>query len=108
MKVFDLYGISAADLEEAKKAVEGVLGETLNPHESSYRCGAYYGLDLPHGGSITLQRNYDEFEDEWTEEEFKEIPFLLYVDGHQSPDDVREAMNQRVSNSTFLKRDELE
>jgi len=107
MKIFDLYGINVVSLDEAKEAVEGVLKVSLNPHDSSYHCGAYYRLDLPDGGSIILQQNFDEYEDEWTEAGFREMPFLLYVSNHPSPDDVRESMNQEVLSSTFLKRDEV-
>lgn len=108
MKIFDLYGISVDSLQEAKESVESALREPLNAHESSHHCGAYYRLDLPDGGSIILQQNFDDFENEWTEEAFKEMPFLLYVSKHQSPDHIREAMNREVTNSSFLKRDELE
>lgn len=79
MKTYDLYGIDVPDLDAARRLVEGILGIRLVAHESGYHNGAYYRLGDVGSEHFILQRNHDTFEDEWTEPDFKEKTFLLYV-----------------------------
>src|SRR5687767_9068848 len=79
MKTYDLYGIDATDLDAARRLVEGLLELRLVAHESSYHCGDYYRLGDVGAENFILQHNYDSFEVEWTEPEFQEKKFLLYV-----------------------------
>jgi hypothetical protein len=91
-KVFDLYGVLANSIEDACSAVERAIGERLNAHESSYRGGDYYRLHSVGQEHFILQRNFDEFEGEWHEENFQDMPFLLYVNETRRSDDLREAL----------------
>ncbi len=79
MTIFDLYGLQNTTLEGARVAVEAALGAGLVAHESGYHAGAYYRLGRTGSEHFILQRNYDDFEEEWMEPEFKEYPYLLYV-----------------------------
>jgi len=76
---YDLYGIECADIGVARAIVEGALKITLVAHESGYRCGEYFRYKDVGDEHFILQKNYDEFEDEWTEESFSQYPQLLYV-----------------------------
>jgi hypothetical protein len=104
MNIFDLYGISSSSMTEAKECVEEALGLSLIAHESSYHCGDYWRLDLPVGASLILQQNYDPFDDEWTEAEFQDSPFLLYVSKHPCADDLRVKLGKPVLSITHLRR----
>lgn len=74
-----LYGIAMHDLEEAKTIVEQVLGHSMRPHDSSYRGGFYWRVDLPNEASIVLRKNYSAEFGDWKEAEFQEFPLLLYI-----------------------------
>ncbi len=80
MKKANLFAIAAADLEQAKFAVESALKVQLNAHESEYHGGEYYRGECA-GVSLVLQENFVEDDGEPTEAEFPLVPLLLYVDG---------------------------
>ncbi|WP_338285216.1 hypothetical protein [Luteolibacter sp. LG18] len=85
MNAFDL----GASLVDARKRVEATLGLSLAAHESSHHCGDCRRLDLPAGASFILQNNRGPFDDEWTEADFKSLPFLSYIIKHPCTDDLR-------------------
>jgi len=51
-------------------------------HESSYHCGEYFRSSSVNTDdeNFILQKNYDDWFKEWTEEEYSQYPFLLYAD----------------------------
>jgi hypothetical protein len=107
MKIFDLYGLEVPSMDDARALFEEVAHQPLNAHESSHHCGEYWRLDLPNGGSLILQRNFDDFENEWTEESFKAYPFLLYVSDYPQADKLRSALNNLAKLATHLRRREI-
>lgn len=76
---YDLYGIQADDIHEARARVESALGIRMAPHESSYRGGEYFRLGNVGNENFILQRNYDNGEAEWTEPTHTKYSILLYV-----------------------------
>lgn len=107
MKIFDLYGIQVSSLDEARRLVEPVIGGTFVPHESSYHCGDYYRIDLLDDVSFILQKNHDSLDDMWTEEAFKEMPFLLYVSCYGKADEYKIGFNMYSGVIKHLRRSEL-
>jgi hypothetical protein len=79
VKTYDLYGVAVDGLESAKDLVNRALGIQLVAHESGYHCGEYYRLGGDGDEHFILQRNFDEFEGEWTEVEHQRFGILLYV-----------------------------
>ena len=77
MKTYDLYGYDDQDIESARQAIQDAFGIVLKAHESSYHCGAYYRLGDIGTEHFILQRNYDDFEKEWTEDAFQKYPLFL-------------------------------
>jgi hypothetical protein len=61
-------------------------------HESGYRGGEYYRLDSPKGENLLVQRNYDEFDDEWAEPAHQAAPFILYVNGTRRHEEPRQRL----------------
>src|SRR5947208_1547401 len=98
-KAYDMFGIVADDLEAAREIVERLLSVRLVAHESGYRGGEYYRLSDVGREHLILQRNYDDFEREWTEPSQKDKPFLLYVNETERSREVQEALtvDDRVS-----------
>jgi hypothetical protein len=92
-KTFDVYGVSAADLESARSLVEDAIGIELEPRESSYRGGDYFGLGGPGGENFILQANHDAVEDEWAESQHRDVPFVLYVSESRRADQLRAALD---------------
>lgn len=85
---FDLFGIRAPSLEEARAGIEESLGITLTEHDSSYRAGTYY-LHRSLHESMILQRNFDPLECEWFESQFTDYPVVLYVNGTDRSEQIR-------------------
>lgn len=80
MKHFELYGYPTGSLDAVKNLLELALGIEFQERESYYRCGKYFRYDYPTQGRLLLQRNYDEVENEWAEEEYRDKALLLYAD----------------------------
>jgi hypothetical protein len=107
MSIFDLYGLTVSSLDDARALIEYVIHKPLKAHESSHHCGAYWRLDLPDGGSLILQKNYDEFENEWTEESFRDVPYLLYVSKYLQADELKSDLCKEIDVVKHLRRSEV-
>ncbi len=94
-KTYDLYGVHADNIEEARSSVEKALGLKLHSHESSYRGGAYFRLHDVGKEHFILQQNYDSFEREWTEPEHSDSPFVLYVNESPRSEDIQRALRTK-------------
>lgn len=95
--VFDLYGVDAPALEDARRTIERALSISLSRHESAYRGGEHFRSDEVETGQLVLQRNHDAVEDAWMEPDHQDAPFLLYVDRSSDPDAVRERLEREPS-----------
>ncbi len=96
-KQYDLYGVFADNIEAARSLVERTIGLEFQAHESSYRGGAYFRLYDVGREHFILQRNYDDFEGEWFEQKYREVPFILYVNDTRRSDELREALTAQSS-----------
>jgi hypothetical protein len=99
----DLYGFSGSDLEEARLALEPILGVHFTPRDSLYLGGSYY-LAENNSETFILQRNVDELDDEPAEEEFADIPILLYVEGTTRPAELEKALTASLADVVLLRR----
>jgi hypothetical protein len=85
----DVYGIESNDIDQARVALETVLGIQLEGRYSDY-VGEHYRGILPSGVSLQLRRNEDPVRGEQSdpprelhaEPEFAPFPILLYVSGN--------------------------
>lgn len=80
MKKSILLVVEAADMEQARTAVEAATGSTLSAHQSDYHGGRYFRGQSANA-SVVLQENFIEDDGEPTEAEFPEAKLLVYVDG---------------------------
>ena len=105
---FDLYGLRIDDIESAKVLLGNILSVEFEPRYSDYKCGDYYLFkNADTQESFTLQKNYDEFEDEWIEEEHREYSLLFYVDNTNRSKEVA-ALFQNHAEFSLLGHQELE
>ena len=86
-KVYDLYGILYDDINFAKTTIENILRITMQAHDSLY-LGEYFLFDDVGEEHFILQKNYNEFEDEWNEKTFSQYPLLLYVNETPRSEDL--------------------
>lgn len=105
-KIYDLYGVFVNSIEEARSLVERVIGLEFHLHESSYRGGDYFRLHDVGREHFILQRNYDKFEREWFEQEYREAPFILYVNDTQRSDELHEVLTA-LPNIRLLRHEEV-
>jgi hypothetical protein len=105
-KIFDIYGGETNDLQLCREVIQSALGVQLEAHESSY-LGNYYRWGKQYGEELILQKNYDESEQEFREERFKDFRTLLYVNLFSDPDEVRRRLAACSDQMVFLERKEL-
>jgi hypothetical protein len=103
---YDLYGIAARSLEEARTLVAEALGFSFILHESGYHCGAYYRAGALDGEHFILQKNRDEEDDEWAEPEHQGLPFLLYVNDTERGDHI-EAELRKVEAIAHIRTEQV-
>jgi hypothetical protein len=73
-----LYGINAPTLEVSHAEIVSLTHLEFKLHESSFRAGDYYLHKGDKFKEVIIQKNFDEMNDEWFEDEFKEYPFIIY------------------------------
>ncbi len=96
-------------------AVEKGLGIQFTPHESTFLGGNYYRwqsendaelLILRENIDVLYQVGIDAPEERWAEPQFRHMPVLLYVEQHDQPDMLRQALLSRVQGIAHLSREE--
>lgn len=106
MTVSDLYGFAHRDAQHARSQIEALIGTSLKLHDSSYVSnGEYLTAPLPSGGTIALHMNYDEAEQEWAEDDFRDYPLLVYVDSGPQCDEWKAKLLGRLAGLHFLQRE---
>ena len=101
---YDLYGFRSNDLTLVSRKLTDLLGIGWTPHESSYRCGAYYRSGLVGSEEeFILQNNYNTVDDEWTEPDFTEYTILLYASRTKRPEEIEKIVFQ-LDNVALLRR----
>lgn len=106
MKTFDLYGFATPDLDRIRRGLEEALGIEFEEHESSFS-GTYFLHGSAGEENLIFRANFDSFENEWSEPEFKSSQLLLYVSESSRSDDIRCVLSQRVPEATPLRRTEI-
>jgi hypothetical protein len=79
MAAYDLYGVHAQSIQEARALVEKALSLSFEERDSSYHRGPYFACGEMGNENFELKMNLDPFEDVPTEEQFSAFRFLLYV-----------------------------
>ena len=102
-KVYDVYGFGLMDLDSAMLLARKALGLEFVLHESDYR-GVYYRHGTAGPENFIIQKNYDSFEDEWTDEKHQEHIVLLYVNETPRADELRSMLLHRVEGIKHLQR----
>jgi len=106
MTTSDLYGFKNVDIHTCRDRLEGLFGQAMGVHESSYVSGEeYYLLKLPGGERLSLQLNFDEHEQEWAEDDFRAMSILLYVEGQDRADELRKTLVASLGDIEFLQRE---
>lgn len=90
-KTYLLFGLRSNDLHAARRIIEGALGVQMVLHESDY-LGEYYCFGDVGAEHFILQKNYDDVEGEWTEPNFSNYDFLLYVNETDRGADIGAAL----------------
>lgn len=104
MKVSDLYGFQCDDIDQIRSVIESGLGISMEPRESSYRCGDYFLCVNAAGQRLALQQNFDEENQEWAEDDFKDCYVLLYVDSSGETTALRELLLSKIPAARLLRR----
>lgn len=84
---YALYGIRCPTLESASELIARCLDMTFEGRDSSY-LGSYYVCKGPNSEKISVRANFNVCEDEWTEPDHLQYPFLLFVDGTTRLDEL--------------------
>ena len=80
MKAHQLFGSTSMALQDATALLAQVLGKQFVLHDSDYRGGEYFRLELE-GVKLVLQRNFADEEGALAESSHQGFRLLLYLDG---------------------------
>lgn len=106
MKTYALYGhLSDSDIHVVCGIIERALSVKFVAHESSYR-GEYYRAGITGEENFVLQKNYDEYEKEWTEPEHQKYPFLLYINATPRLAELKKTL-ESVEGLSLIKHEEI-
>ena len=106
----DLYGFTTSDLDTVRNRVEGILAFRFEDHESTYVSqGHYYSKQVSKNEAYSIEFNYDATDDEWAEDEHKEMGVLLKVgcNDQQRSDAIRALLARVLSEAVFLQRETI-
>lgn len=107
MSYYDLYGIGAASLDDAKIMLEKLLAFTFEERDSTCHGGTYYAFGDEAGEHFMLKENRDPFEDEPAEDNFPDSKLLLYVNETTRSVGIRNALAKGGDVIKLLRHEEL-
>ena len=107
MSFYDLYGIEAANLGDAKIILEKLLAFSFEERDSSYHGGTYYAFGDEAGEHFMLKENRDPFEDEPAEDNFPDSKLLLYVNETTRSEELRDALAKGGDAIILLRHEDL-
>ena len=107
MAIYDLYGINASSIEEAKSLVERLLSIQLEERESSYHRGPYFAHGQIGHENFEIKFNMDPFEDVPNEDDFPDHEFLLYVNNTGRSNELQAALGKGGDVVSLLRHEDL-
>lgn len=106
MSFYDLYGIEAQNLVDAKSIVEPLLMQSFEERDSTYHGGIYYLMGFESAEHFLLKENKDPFEDEPAEDSFPGSKFLLYVNETTRSDELNRSLTKN-DNVVLLRHEDI-
>ena len=97
MKTYLLFGIEGDQLEVARARIERALRIKMELHDSDYLGGEYYRLGHVGGEHFILRKNFNEFEQEWTEPSCMHCALLLFANETDRATDICTALADEAS-----------
>lgn len=85
--------------------LEEILGIQFIEHDSSYK-GIYYSCKLSDSENIQLVSNFQD--GDWTEEDYKNCPFIVELNCLKVPEEVTSKIINNVEEAVFIKAHEVE
>jgi len=100
---YDYYAMKADNIDQLADDLKALLNIEWRVGSSSY-WGTYYKAGAYLDESIRLRTNYEEGEGEWGEPNYKEYPFLLWVEAMPS---TRAVTIEQAISSRFKEKAKL-
>ena len=107
MAIYDLYGFSSSDINEAKNLLEGALDIKFEAHDSSYQGGDYFRSMEITDEHFVLKRNIDPYDNEPVEMLFPGYPILFYVNDTSRSADLQGQMAQKAKSFDLLRHEDI-
>ncbi|WEJ98119.1 MAG: hypothetical protein P0Y59_14300 [Candidatus Sphingomonas phytovorans] len=107
MSFYDLYGIEAESLDDAKAILERLLACSFEERDSTYHAGTYYTFGDEAGEHFMLKENRDPFEDVPAEDSFPNSKLLLYVNETTRSDELQDALARGGDAIMLLRHEDL-
>jgi len=108
MKVYDIYGLETDDFKSVLPVVERATGARFEERESYYLGGTYYrfGQD-PARENLSIRRNFNPIEEEWNEEDFKDMGMLIYVNNTERAEKIERMIRNAMPEIVLIRRREV-
>lgn len=107
MSFYDLYGIEAESLDDAKAILERLLVCSFEERESTYHAGTYYTFGDETGEHFMLKENRDPFENTPAEDSFPNSKLLLYVNETTRSKELQDVLARGGDAIMLLRHEDL-
>jgi hypothetical protein len=92
------FGSQLGDLEAVKEYLNERLELEFEARESSY-LGEYYKYSGKSADRISIEKNFNQNENEWREENFMQFPVLIYVSISDGKNSDKESKSKYLKNA---------
>jgi len=105
MKINDVYGVEEPDLEKLLSYMISIFGNNFQMRNSHYKGGTYYTLHKTHfAESITLQANFNKYENDYEEKEYEHYKTLIYINSTNHGDEIQKKLKEIQPNIFLINR----
>jgi len=93
MKTNDVYGLEEPDLKKVLSSMISIFGNNFQTRNSHYKGGTYYTLQkTQYAESITLQANFNKYENDYEEKKFEHYKSLIYINTTNHCDEIKKKL----------------
>ena len=107
MAIYDLYGIDAESIIEARALIESMLSMSFEERDSSFHRGPYFAAGRTGTENFEIKINLDPYEDVPNEEAYPDANFLLYVNNTERSQALTEIFSKSNGSVKLLRHEDL-
>jgi len=88
------FGFPDKDIIHVRESIEALFKIVMNERNSGFYGGKYFRYKSIDFGELILQNNFDQLEDEWIEEDHKDLFVILSISGQLDMEEARRVLDK--------------